>query len=140
MRWYGVCFFLMIRRPPRSTRTDTLFPYTTLFRSQTGRLAPAATVDGLADALDELVADDDRRQAFTRQATEHAHQQFSQKRYAQAYLQTYKRLYHTPALPQCGPPAASSRPEPWLRVVAWYDPSATPTRGTVVVLYRTPAL
>src|SRR3546814_19071753 len=29
-------FFLMIRRPPRSTRTDTLFPYTTLFRSQTG--------------------------------------------------------------------------------------------------------
>src|SRR3546814_9214380 len=31
----SVCFFfLMIRRPPRSTRTDTLFPYTTLFRSQ----------------------------------------------------------------------------------------------------------
>src|SRR3546814_6495685 len=29
-----VCFFLlMIQRPPRSTRTDTLFPYTTLFRS-----------------------------------------------------------------------------------------------------------
>src|SRR3546814_5602283 len=28
------CFvFLMVRRPPRSTRTDTLFPYTTLFRS-----------------------------------------------------------------------------------------------------------
>src|SRR3546814_14066561 len=32
-------FFLMIRRPPRSTRTDTLFPYTTLFRSQARRLA-----------------------------------------------------------------------------------------------------
>src|SRR3546814_12113352 len=33
--WFSVCFvfFLMIRRPPRSTRTDTLFPYTTLFRS-----------------------------------------------------------------------------------------------------------
>src|SRR3546814_19200748 len=29
-------FFLSIRRPPRSTRTDTLFPYTTLFRSSTG--------------------------------------------------------------------------------------------------------
>src|SRR3546814_3449837 len=28
-------FFLMIRRPPRSTRTDTLFPYTALFRSNT---------------------------------------------------------------------------------------------------------
>src|SRR3546814_12312005 len=31
-------FFLMIRRPPRSTRTDTLFPYTTLFRSFKPRL------------------------------------------------------------------------------------------------------
>src|SRR3546814_17996852 len=29
----GTIFFLMIRRPPRSTRTDTLFPYTTLCRS-----------------------------------------------------------------------------------------------------------
>src|SRR3546814_16645898 len=33
-----IIFFLMIRRPPRSTRTDTLFPYTTLFRSS---VAPA---------------------------------------------------------------------------------------------------
>src|SRR3546814_17704934 len=32
-------FFLMIRRPPRSTRTDTLFPYTTLFRSPRKRHA-----------------------------------------------------------------------------------------------------
>src|SRR3546814_3122766 len=30
---YAFFFFLMIRRPPRSTRTDTLFPYTTLCRS-----------------------------------------------------------------------------------------------------------
>src|SRR3546814_1938253 len=30
-------FFLMIRRPPSSTRTDTLFPYTTLFRSPVQR-------------------------------------------------------------------------------------------------------
>src|SRR3546814_4984660 len=30
-----VILFLMIRRPPKSTRTDTLFPYTTLFRSIT---------------------------------------------------------------------------------------------------------
>src|SRR3546814_12664698 len=29
-------FFLMIRRPPRSTRTDTLFPYTTRFRALLG--------------------------------------------------------------------------------------------------------
>src|SRR3546814_9061567 len=31
---FVIFFFLMIRRPPRSTRTDTLFPYTTLFRSE----------------------------------------------------------------------------------------------------------
>src|SRR3546814_12400447 len=33
----------MIRRPPRSTRTDTLFPYTTLFRSPGASIALAAT-------------------------------------------------------------------------------------------------
>src|SRR3546814_12429662 len=44
-------FFLMIRRPPRSTRTDTLFPYTTLFRSVVvfaQRHAPKRLVDRLA--------------------------------------------------------------------------------------------
>src|SRR3546814_13959256 len=46
-------FFLMIRRPPRSTRTDTLFPYTTLFRSPRLRaggpplLLPERTLDGV---------------------------------------------------------------------------------------------
>src|SRR3546814_17344948 len=39
-------FFLMIRRPPRSTRTDTLFPYTTLFRSDA---AKARAGDGCLD-------------------------------------------------------------------------------------------
>src|SRR3546814_16915938 len=38
-------FFLMIRRPPRSTRTDTLFPYTTLFRSPVGRDVMVMTTD-----------------------------------------------------------------------------------------------
>src|SRR3546814_9099611 len=33
-----IFFFLLIRRPPRSTRTDTLFPYTPLFRSTQSRL------------------------------------------------------------------------------------------------------
>src|SRR3546814_14543923 len=32
-------FFLMIRRPPKATRTDTLFPYTTLFRSNGSAVA-----------------------------------------------------------------------------------------------------
>src|SRR3546814_11876831 len=48
----------MIRRPPRSTRTDTLFPYTTLFRSNfRSKLAPGAiTADGkpMADIPDPM--------------------------------------------------------------------------------------
>src|SRR3546814_19364946 len=51
-------FFLMIRRPPRSTRTDTLFPYTTLFRSCPGRpIAFSPSIEqigvqvGMANAL-----------------------------------------------------------------------------------------
>src|SRR3546814_14877621 len=36
----------MIRRPPRPTRTDTLFPYTTLFRSKLGAVVRDATKDG----------------------------------------------------------------------------------------------
>src|SRR3546814_9742558 len=39
----------MIRRPPRSTRTDTLFPYTTLFRSD---IAQVELLDRIANALD----------------------------------------------------------------------------------------
>src|SRR3546814_2017633 len=45
-----VCFFLMRRRPPRSTRPDTLFPYTTLFRSardfgvEVSVLSPSLTI------------------------------------------------------------------------------------------------
>src|SRR3546814_1391026 len=43
-------FFLMIRRPPISTRTDTLFPYTTLFRSLVRRECPS-TADRPATSL-----------------------------------------------------------------------------------------
>src|SRR3546814_18130246 len=51
-RFLFFVFFLMIRRPPRSTRTDTLFPYTTLFRSM--RLAATA----------ELIAVEGRQLTF----------------------------------------------------------------------------
>src|SRR3546814_5625424 len=43
----------MMRRPPRSTRTDTLFPYTTLFRSE---VADAVTV-GVGEAAHEHVVE-----------------------------------------------------------------------------------
>src|SRR3546814_8839977 len=47
-----VFFFLMIRRPPRSTRTDTLFPYTTLNRTFYGaeKVVPHYNVMGVAKA------------------------------------------------------------------------------------------
>src|SRR3546814_2511482 len=51
-------FFLMIRQPPRSTRTDTLFPYTTLFRSDLPKLI------GSEIARDEKA---DQRQEYDRQ-------------------------------------------------------------------------
>src|SRR3546814_5481041 len=46
-------FFLMIRRPPRSTRTDTLFPYTTLFRSTR---APTDLVEATRNPVSQQVA------------------------------------------------------------------------------------
>src|SRR3546814_17272198 len=46
-------FFLIIRRPPRSTRTDTLFPYTTLFRS----FDKLPLTDSIADAEEEAEAE-----------------------------------------------------------------------------------
>src|SRR3546814_10577218 len=60
----------MIQRPPRSTRTDTLFPYTTLFRSVTAvaqftvsgppvpeiTVTPTSTIIGVSDALTVEVA------------------------------------------------------------------------------------
>src|SRR3546814_8162649 len=55
----------MIRRPPRSTRTDTLFPYTTLFRSSKA-LAEAAA-QGAATAA-KLVAADEVTQALLQEA------------------------------------------------------------------------
>src|SRR3546814_3612250 len=54
----------MIRRPPRSTRTDTLFPYTTLFRSALGSTPsddtmdlPRATVEEITEAPHGYVGD-----------------------------------------------------------------------------------
>src|SRR3546814_11392851 len=43
----NLSFFLMIRRPPRSTRTDTLFPYTTLFRSLAPEWLTIAPVEAI---------------------------------------------------------------------------------------------
>src|SRR3546814_5668561 len=61
----------MLRRPPRSTRTYTLFPYTTLFRSlhqrrQAQRPHPQGPRTGVADARGSREADGGNRQADAR--------------------------------------------------------------------------
>src|SRR3546814_4958437 len=60
----------MIRRPPRSTRTDTLFPYTTLFRSRSQPISAAQPASGgqfLRDPGDiDARADRDDPQSFRR--------------------------------------------------------------------------
>src|SRR3546814_2979399 len=53
----------MIRRPPRSTRTDTLFPYTTLFRSPAARSAAAPDVGGRTRHLSSSARAGDRDSA-----------------------------------------------------------------------------
>src|SRR3546814_9286774 len=66
----------MIRRPPRSTRTDTLFPYTTLFRAQEGQLDDACRASDLRADLAQKV---DRRGhgAARRQQVVHHHDALS---------------------------------------------------------------
>src|SRR3546814_2178261 len=59
----------MIRRPPRSTRTDTLFPYTTLFRSQVG--IQFAAVNGQQAIPGELDADSPQGRQIARIHTHH---------------------------------------------------------------------
>src|SRR3546814_17844522 len=51
-------FFLMIRRPPISTRTDTLLPYTPLFRSDflADTLTPSPSPDARRDAMRDFIA------------------------------------------------------------------------------------
>src|SRR3546814_2121808 len=60
----------MIRRPPRSTRTDTLFPYTTLCRSQFGDTAPHHEIGQFAVA--KPVELEVHRQGIAAQAEEDA--------------------------------------------------------------------
>src|SRR3546814_12746166 len=57
----AVFFFLMIRRPPRSTRTDTLFPYTTLFRSDEVGVPLGQIVEVALRPVEEALAADTAR-------------------------------------------------------------------------------
>src|SRR3546814_15085530 len=75
----SLSFFLMIQRPPRSTLTDTLFPYTTLFRSQLGEsIAQDAGADFDAPLVQREVIEEpapesrrERREREHRRSEEH---------------------------------------------------------------------
>src|SRR3546814_4964441 len=73
----SVVFFLMIRRPPRSTRTDTLFPYTTLFRSGPWRpfrhpgLDPAPLYIPRESGTPDQVRGDEETRVLTLRSEEH---------------------------------------------------------------------
>src|SRR3546814_16935743 len=62
----------MIRRPPRSTRTDTLFPYTTLFRSFGNRQATVQDLVGIVDLAAAWAGE-----VAAEQRLEHEHQRIA---------------------------------------------------------------
>src|SRR3546814_2052172 len=71
---FSFVFFLMIRRPPRSTRTDTLFPYTTLFRSDIviiGTMTRPRLRDIVPDFQGALLLPDFMKRLKNRRSEEH---------------------------------------------------------------------
>src|SRR3546814_19963434 len=85
-----VFFFLMIRRPPRSTRADTLFPYTTLFRSGCANALIDVDAQRGILILDDLLAGGARfcsaREAFTDTQTAQTLEQIARLHAASALL------------------------------------------------------
>src|SRR3546814_7288449 len=90
----------MLRRPPRSTLTDTLFPYTTLFRSLFGTAHPAVHQFIAADRDDEIVTAPVETQLVPagdlRRVDQFAHLQGKSVQFAEAELgeQGTSRLAH----------------------------------------------
>src|SRR3546814_8865326 len=99
----------MIRRPPRSTRTDTLFPYTTLFRSGDGsghEMGPArdahgrvATPSRRSIASARRMVSDTIRRALVRRSEEHTSELQSLMRISYAvFCLKKKKTQNTPML------------------------------------------
>src|SRR3546814_13947437 len=84
-----VVFFLMIRRPPRSTRTDTLFPYTTLFRS------PAEDVRRALSRVLNRPVEHDLRACSRHRSEEHTSELQSLMRISYAVFCLKKKKRHT---------------------------------------------
>src|SRR3546814_14853584 len=97
-----VFFFLMIRRPPRSTRTDTLFPYTTLFRSiQAGPAFRRRDGIGFGGARPPVAIRSDRSGgAFSRATSAQWHRAGSNRAYARRARGMRTQESHAVQLPE----------------------------------------
>src|SRR3546814_7475797 len=90
-------FFLLIRRPPRSTRTDTLFPYTTLFRSSRASqqpIEPLQQADPLCISVESVVAHPLSRPADMPRSEEHTSELQSLMRISYAVFCLKKKSTH----------------------------------------------
>src|SRR3546814_9410626 len=95
---YVVVVFLRIRRPPRSTRTDTLFPYTTLFRSDLREpVVPACEQREHGTRLlgVEPAGDDARLHGLRQRSAEHTSELQSLMRISYAVFCLKKKTPHT---------------------------------------------
>src|SRR3546814_10112450 len=107
-----IFFFLMIRRPPRSTRTDTLFPYTTLFRSIwaiTGmrfgdparpllvsvRSGARASMPGMMDTVLNLGLNDETVEGLAKAADDRRFAYDSYRRFIQMYGDVVLEVDHS---------------------------------------------
>src|SRR3546814_4102974 len=89
----------MIRRPPRSTRTDTLFPYTTLFRSAVGSAAEGLAGAGRTRARAAIFTGvrqirEADLQTLARRSEEHTSELQSLMRISYAVFCLNKKTYH----------------------------------------------
>src|SRR3546814_14412444 len=88
-------FFLMIRRPPRSTRTDTLFPYTTLFRSTLDQATQTlASFQGVASKADDLLGSEGSSLAVQLRSEEHTSELQSLMRISYAVFCLKKKTHN----------------------------------------------
>src|SRR3546814_4954438 len=113
-------FFLMIRRPPRSTRTDTLFPYTTLFRS-----AHAVAENHPEVYLIVLLIDERPEEVTTigmglaaniRRSEEHTSELQSLMRTSYAVFCLKKKIVHTPVPPDTYAPVVKTPQPPYSQI------------------------
>src|SRR3546814_6255809 len=85
----------MIRRPPRSTRTDTLFPYTTLFRSPRARTGPSPISSANGRRQDSNPCRAARRRGCSRRSEEHTSELQSLMRISYAVFCLKKKKNHS---------------------------------------------